>query len=68
MTPSKYLKLVLTCVLISIVHSGIAQNSSISGVVKGLKQGDTATIKIQKSAEAFYFKRVGGIANNADVS
>ncbi len=42
--------------------------SQVSGVVKGLKQGDTATIKIQKSAEAFYFKRVGGITNNADVS
>ena len=42
--------------------------SQVSGVVKGLKQGDTATIKIQKSAEAFYFKRVGGITNNSDVS
>jgi len=42
--------------------------SQVSGVVKGLKQGDTATIKIQKSAEVFYFKRVGGITNNADVS
>ena len=42
--------------------------SVVSGVVKGLKQGDTATIKIQKDAEIFFFKRVGGIVNNADVA
>jgi hypothetical protein len=47
----------------------IAQSQSqVSGVVKGLKQGDTATLKIQKSAETFYFKRVAGVANNADVA
>ncbi len=42
--------------------------SQVSGVVKGLKLGDTAVVKIQKNAEAFYFKKIGGIANNADVS
>ena len=47
----------------------IAQGQSqVSGVIKGLKLGDTAVVKIQKNAEAFYFKRIGGIANNADVS
>ncbi|MEK0422550.1 MAG: hypothetical protein RLZ95_460 [Bacteroidota bacterium] len=42
--------------------------SQVSGVIKGLKQGDTAIVKIQKNAEAFYFKKIGGIANNADVA
>ena len=48
--------------------SSLSAQSIVSGVVKGLKQGDTATIKIQKNAEAFYFKRIGGVINNADVS
>jgi hypothetical protein len=47
----------------------IAQGQSqVSGVIKGLKLGDTAVVKIQKNAESFYFKRIGGIANNADIS
>jgi hypothetical protein len=46
----------------------VQSQSQVSGVIKGLKQGDTAIVKIQKNAEAFYFKRIGGIANNADVS
>lgn len=55
--------------LLLFVFPLFAQSQSIvSGVIKGLKQGDTATIKIQKNAENFFFKRVGGIANNADVS
>ena len=32
--------------------------SQVSGVVKGLKLGDTAVVKIQKNAEAFYFKKL----------
>jgi len=48
--------------------SSLSAQSIVSGVIKGLKQGDTATIKIQKNAEAFYFKRIGGVNNNADVS
>jgi hypothetical protein len=48
--------------------SNVSAQSIVSGVVKGLKQGDTATIKIQKDAEIFFFKRVGGIINNADVT
>ena len=48
--------------------SNVSAQSIVSGVVKGLKQGDTATIKIQKNAEVFYFKRVGGVINNADVA
>ena len=48
--------------------SSLSAQSIVSGVIKGLKQGDTATIKIQKNAEIFFFKRVGGIVNNADIS
>lgn len=46
----------------------VQSQSVVGGFVKGLKLGDTAVVKIQKNAEAFYFKRIGGIANNADVS
>ena len=42
--------------------------SQVSGVIKGLKQGDTATIIIQKGAESVYYKRIGGITNNSDVA
>jgi len=55
-------------ILFFISTSSLSAQSVVSGVIKGLKQGDTATIKIQKNAEIFFFKRVGGIVNNADVS
>jgi hypothetical protein len=55
-------------ILFFISTSSLSAQSIVSGVIKGLKQGDTATIKIQKNAEAFYFKRIGGVNNNADVS
>ena len=42
--------------------------SVVGGFVKGLKLGDTATVRIQKSGEVYYFKRIGGITNNADVA
>jgi len=51
------------------VLPAIAQGQSqVSGVIKGLKLGDTATVRIQKSGEIYYFKRIGGITNNADVA
>jgi hypothetical protein len=55
-------------ILFFISTSSLSAQSIVSGVIKGLKQGDTATIKIQKNAEVFFFKRVGGIVNNADIS
>lgn len=55
-------------ILFFISTSSLSAQSLVSGVIKGLKQGDTATIKIQKNAEVFFFKRVGGIVNNADIS
>jgi hypothetical protein len=55
-------------ILFFISTSSLSAQSIVSGVIKGLKQGDTATIKIQKNAEIFFFKRVGGIVNNADIS
>jgi hypothetical protein len=44
----------------------IAQ-SNVSGVIKGLKSGDSAVVRIQKSAEIYLFKKIGGSVNNADV-
>jgi len=45
----------------------VQSQSVVGGFVKGLKLGDTATVRIQKSAETYMFKRIGGITNNADV-
>jgi len=45
----------------------VQSQSVVSGFVKGLKLGDTATVRLQKSAETYMFKRIGGITNNADV-
>jgi hypothetical protein len=42
--------------------------SQVSGFVKGLKQGDSAVVRIQKNGEAYYYRKIGGIANNADIS
>ena len=36
--------------------SSLSAQSIVSGVVKGLKQGDTATIKIQKMLKPFTSK------------
>ena len=46
----------------------VQSQSVVGGFVKGLKLGDTATVRIQKSAEIYMFKRIGGIANNSDVA
>ena len=46
----------------------VQSQSVVGGFVKGLKLGDTATVRIQKSGEVYYFKRIGGITNNADVA
>lgn len=46
----------------------VQSQSVVGGFVKGLKLGDTATVRIQKSGEIYYFKRIGGITNNADVA
>ncbi len=40
----------------------------ISGTIKGLAFKDTAIVSIQKSAELYYFKKIGGNATNGDVA
>jgi hypothetical protein len=50
----------------SIVQFANAQ-SAIIGVVKGLSNGDSAIVRIQKSGESFFFKKVGGNPSNLDV-
>ena len=42
--------------------SSTAQNA-VSVKIVGLKAGDTCTVQIQKSAENFYFKKLGGVTN-----
>lgn len=41
--------------------------STITGVVKGLANGDSAIVRIQKSGESFFFQKVGGNLSNVDV-
>ena len=60
-------KLLHLFIFLFLSHLVIAQ-SQVGGVVKGLKYGDTATVRIQKSGEQFFFSRIGGVANNADIS
>ena len=61
----QYLFITLCFFIFPILLNG---QSQVSGVIKGLKQGDTATIIIQKGAESVYYKRIGGVANNLDVA
>jgi hypothetical protein len=58
--------LILFILFHSIVQFANAQ-SAITGVVKGLSNGDSAIVRIQKSGESFFFKKVGGNASNTDV-
>jgi hypothetical protein len=45
----------------------IQSQGKITGTVKGLAYKDTAIVSIQKSAEQYYFKKIGGNASNGDV-
>ena len=47
--------------------SSLYSQSSISGFVKGLDNGDSAIITVQKSTEAFYFKKIGGNSTKSDI-
>ena len=61
----QYFSITLCFFIFPILLNG---QSQVSGVIKGLKQGDTATIIIQKGAENVYYKRIGGVTNNSDVA
>lgn len=56
----------LLLVLQSFVLFANAQ-SAITGVVKGLANGDSAIVRVQKASESFFYKKIGGNATNADV-
>ncbi len=58
--------LFLFILLYSIVQFANAQ-SAITGVVKGLSNGDSAIVRIQKSGESFFFKKIGGNSSNNDI-
>ena len=56
----------LLALAVLLMHVSNAQ-SVVSGVVKGLKSGDSAILRIQKSGEQYFWEKIGGKANNADV-
>ena len=61
-------KFILTLIpLLFLIVYSFAQ-SSVKAVVKGLKNGDSAIVRIQTSQTAYFSKKVYGIAANADVS
>ncbi|MFZ9299865.1 MAG: T9SS type A sorting domain-containing protein [Chitinophagaceae bacterium] len=41
--------------------------STIKGIVKGLVKGDSAIVRVQKSGEQYFFKKIGGSASSGDV-
>ncbi len=62
------LKSVLLFFFIYISQICFAQTSSVTTVVKGLKNGDSALVRIQQSKDQYFSKKIYGIAANADVS
>jgi hypothetical protein len=58
-----YRKLKFLLILISAVNLSLSAQNSISVKITGLKVGDTCTVQIQKSAELFFFKKLGGISS-----
>lgn len=61
----KKLLLLHLLVIVSVVHA-IAQ-SGIRGAVKGLAPGDSAIVRVQKSGEQFFFRKIGGTNPMSDV-
>ena len=49
--------------LLLAVNFSLSAQNSIKVKLLGLKVGDTCTVQIQKSAELFYFKKLGGLTS-----
>lgn len=60
----KYYKILLLIVLTIFIYSNTNAQNAVTVKVVGLKTGDTCTVQIQKSAENFYFKKLGGVSNS----
>ncbi|MCX6194668.1 MAG: T9SS type A sorting domain-containing protein [Cytophagales bacterium] len=60
---SIYLKIVVWLFLFFVITSSLSAQNSVTVKIIGLKVGDTCTVQIQKSAEDFQFKKIGGIAS-----
>lgn len=48
--------------------NNLYSQSTLNGVLKGLKLGDTAIISIQKSSELYYFKKLAGTGSDINYS
>ncbi|MFN5479275.1 MAG: T9SS type A sorting domain-containing protein [Chitinophagaceae bacterium] len=55
------------CVCSLIIAGEVKSQSRITGVVKGLANGDSAIVRIQKASENFFFTKIGGNTSNADI-
>ena len=58
-----YSKIVVWLFLFFVVTSSLSAQNSVTVKIIGLKVGDTCTVQIQKSAENYYFKKLGGVTN-----
>jgi hypothetical protein len=52
--------------LTTVINASYAQ-SNITGVLKGLASKDSAIIRIQKSGESYFFKKLGGTTPASDI-
>ena len=66
MKNNSFTKLFLFCLFQLTISSANGQ-SNITGIVKGLANGDSAIVRIQKSSDEFLFKKIGGNSSNTDI-
>lgn len=67
-TFSKFCLRFIHFVIFAIIAQATIAQSSVKVVVKELKNGDSAIVRIQTSQTAYYSKKIYGIAANADVN
>ena len=53
--------------LLTILINDSYSQSNITGVLKGLASKDSAVIRIQKSGESYFFKKLGGTTPASDI-
>lgn len=49
------------------IYNMVQAQGKISGTIRGLAHKDTAIVSIQKSAEQYFFKKIGGNTSNGDI-
>ena len=63
---TKKVLFIIVLLLTTVINASYAQ-SNITGVLKGLASKDSAIIRIQKSGESYFFKKLGGTSPASDI-